>query len=251
MNAFGKLLAFLNLFAGVTLLAWSVSIYANQVDWLDRKSDAGTTEGQITQMKKEIDRHTRSITATQASYGAEASEVARLEAARDYRKAGYAQRLTQARTGSFTVQLPQPPLGPNSNYTDLPGLHTFTDLKRSGPAILGADNRPLRGTKFLEDEFVRQVRQAEQLRKGDPNAPINIANVNQLGIDNLRMLQGLLSDQVNALDVAIGKQKDVQANLGEESEYLTDKRINWQADLQVLQRRQQQLENRLTRLGGK
>lgn len=251
MSGFGKLLAFLNLFAGVTLLAWSVSIYANRVDWLDSKTDAGTTEGQITQMKKEIDRLSRAITDAQASYGTEAGEVAKLEAARDYRKLGYAQRLAQARTGSFTVQLPQPPLGPNANYTDLPGLRTFTDLKRGGPAILGADNRPLRGTKFLEDEFVRMVRQAQQLRQGDPNAPINVANVNQLGIDNLRKLQGLLSDQVNALDVAIGKQKDVQANLGEESEYLQDKRINWEADLQVLQRRTQQLESRLTLLGGK
>lgn len=251
MTGFGKLLAFLNLFAGVTLLAWSVSIYTNRVAWLDRKSDAGTTEGQITKMKKEIDRLSRSIADAQASYGTEASEVARLEAARDYRRLGYAQRLTQARTGSFTVQIPQPGLAPNSNYTDLPGLRTFTDLKRTGPAILGADNRPLRGTKFLEDEFVREVRKAEQLRKGVPNAPIAIANVNQLGIDNLRKLQGLLSDQVNALDVAIGKQKDVQANLGEESEYLTDKRINWEADLQVLQRRKQQLETRLTLLGGK
>ena len=55
----GKLLVFVNLMASVGLMAWALSLYTNRVDWLDATTAEGKTDGQITLLKKEIDRLTK------------------------------------------------------------------------------------------------------------------------------------------------------------------------------------------------
>ena len=57
MTGIGKLLVFLNLIAAAALLTWGLSAYANSPNWVDSKSADGTAvEGEISLLKKEIDK---------------------------------------------------------------------------------------------------------------------------------------------------------------------------------------------------
>ncbi len=247
MTTFGKVLAFVNLVVGLSLLAWGVSVYANRVDWVDRKTDTETVEGEITKLKKEIDKLARSVADADAAYADRTAALAAAEAQRDYRKAKLDARLNEARRGTFKVQLP---------FANNP---SFVNVDQEGPPILAPDGKPLRGVDVLTKEFNDQVRQAQLHRQGDqpvqPNQWNNLQALVQpnvlanLGIDDLRTLHGKLSDAVAAEDVAIGKQRDVLTNLRDESAYLADNRVNWAAQLQTLERRQKQLEDRLRELG--
>jgi chromosome segregation ATPase len=248
MTTFGKVLAFVNLVVGLSLLAWGVSVYANRVDWVDRKTDTGTEEGEITRLKKEIDKLTRSVADTDAAYATRSDYLVKLEAQRDYRKAKLDARLAEARRGTFKVQVP------------LANDPSFVDVDNDkGPPVLAPDGKPLRGVDVLTKEFNDQVRQAQLHRQGEkpvqPNewndlrALVTNERLATLGIDDLRTLHGRLSDAVAAEDVAIGKQRDVLTNLRDEAAYLADNRVNWAAQLQTLERRQKQLEDRLRELG--
>src|SRR5688500_15727849 len=104
MTTFGKLLAFLNLVVGVSLLAWAVSVYANRADWVDRKSGTDSVEGEISKLKKEIDRLPKSVADADAAYGRESAGLAGAEARRFYRKRRLDARIAQARQGTFRVQ---------------------------------------------------------------------------------------------------------------------------------------------------
>ena len=249
MTTFGKVLAFVNLVVGVSLLAWAVSVYANRADWVDSKSDAGTDEGQITQLKKEIDRLQKSVADADLAYGQESLALATAEFRQSYRERKLDDRVRQARLGAFKVQ---------KVYERDPAF-TNVDDDTGGP-ILGPDNRtPLRGVDALVKDFNEQVRQGELHRRGDrPVQPNEWANLPALlgqdrfptlGIDDLRTLHGLLSDQVAAVDVAANKQRDILVNLRNEADHLTDLRVDWTTRLQTLERRQQQLDGRLSELG--
>ncbi|HET6574978.1 MAG TPA: hypothetical protein VFG68_15335 [Fimbriiglobus sp.] len=248
MTTFGKVLAFVNLVVGVSLLAWAVSVYANRTDWVDSKSDAGTADGQITQLKKEIDRLQKSIAGADAAYGQESLTLATEEYRQSYRKVRLDDRIRQARLGTFRVQ---------NVYPSDPAFVNVDDNK--GGPILGPDNRtPLRGVDALTKDFNEQVRQGELHHRGDkPVQPNEWANLPALlaqdrfptlGIDDLRTLHGLLSDRVAAVDVAANKQRDALVNLRNEAEHLTDLRVDWTTRLQTLERRQRQLESRLRAL---
>lgn len=250
MMTFGKVLAFVNLVVGVSLFAWAVSVYGNRADWVDRKSDAGAAEGQITKLKKEIDRLQKSIADADAAYGKESVALANAETRRYYRKAKLDARLQQARQGTFKVQ---------KAYERDPA-YTNVEDDTGAPILDPVGKNPLRGVDALVKDFNEQVRQGELHRRGDkpvqqnewanPQALLAPDRFPTLGIDDLRVLHGLLSDQIAALDVAANKQRDVLVNLRNEAELLTDLRVDWTTRLQSLERRQKQLEDQLRRLGG-
>ena len=207
MMTFGKLLAFVNLVVGVSLLAWAVSVYANRADWVDRKSDTDSTEGEITTLKKEIDRLQKSVVDANAAYGQRRRPPWRpAETQRTYRKRKLDARIAEARQGTFKVQ---------KTFPNNPAFVNVDD--NAGDPILGPDNKPLRGVDALVRDFNEQVRQAELHRRGDqpvqqnqwanPQALFNQDVFPTLGIDDLRTLHGLLSDQVAAVEVAANKQR--------------------------------------------
>jgi hypothetical protein len=248
MTTFGKLLAFLNLVVGVSLLTWGVSVYANRADWVDRKSDTESVEGQITTLKKEIDRLQKSAVDANAAYGQRSVALASAETQRTYRKRKLDARIAEARQGTFKVQ---------KTFPNNPAFVNVDD--NAGAPILGPDNKPLRGVDALVRDFNEQVRQAQLHRRGDQpvqqndwanwQALLGQDRFPTLGIDDLRTLHGLLSDQVAAVDVAANKQRDILVNLRNEADHLTDLRVDWTTRLQTLERRQQQLEGRLRDLG--
>jgi hypothetical protein len=250
MTTFGKVLAFVNLVVGVSLLAWAVSVYANRADWLDRKTDGGAAEGEVTRLKKEIDRLQKAVADADQAYGQEMVGLANAETRRYYRKRKLDARIQQARQGTFKVQ---------KAYERDPAYTNVDD--DTGAVILDpVGKNPLRGVDALVRDFNDQVRQGELHRRGDkPVEQAEWANwpallgqdrFPTLGIDDLRVLHGLLSDQIAAIDVAAAKQRDVLANLRNEAEHLTDLRVDWTTRLQSLEDRQRQLENRLRALDG-
>jgi hypothetical protein len=248
MTTFGKVLAFLNLVVGMSLLAWGVSVYANRASWVDQKTGTESIEGEISKLKKEIDRYSKSVTDADTSYGSASAALAGIEGNRTYRKRKLDARIAQARLGTFKVQ---------KTYERDPAFVNVDD--DTGAPILGPDNKPLRGVDALVKDFNEQVRQGELHRRGDqpvqqndwanPQALLAPERLPTLGIDDLRTLHGLLSDQMAAVDVAADKQREVLVNLRNEAEHLTDLRVGWATRLQTLERRQKQLEDRLRELG--
>ena len=254
----GKLLVFVNLVASVGLMAWSLSLYTNRVDWLDTTTADGKVEGQITVLNNEIKRLTKAVAETQAGYSAKKYALAASEEKLDTRARAFATRLSQARNGRFKVQL----------TTDAGAFGTGVtyDVTKEGGDVLGPDNKPLRGLKTLQDEFAAEVRAIEQLQNGQAllteaqwmevvsgtTALPQVAELTpKLGITDLRRLHTTLSDLINRDESAVGKQKAVEANLQDEASYLGEKRVNWLAELQVLQRRERQLNDRIRSVTGK
>lgn len=260
MSALGKFLAFANIFFSVGLLSWAVSIYANRLDWTDRTSDTGTVKGEITQLKEEIDRISKSLGDLQGVYADRLNNpvtgLLSREAVRDFRAQRYRERLESARKGAYRQQLEAP---------GSVGQSVFTDLSKEGPPILGPDNQPLRGLDALRADLDRAVRESQELIQGTQpmtdadwmafeqltaNAQAFNDRLAQLGITDLRKAHGLLSDRVSVADTAILKQKEILGNLRDEATLLSSLQTNWLTQLQTLERRENQLERRLQALGG-
>jgi len=254
----GKLLVFVNLAVSVGLLAWSLSLYSNRVDWLDTATADGKTEGQISVLKKEIERLSKAVAETQAGYSAKKYSLAASEETLDGRARVFARRLDQARSGRFKVQLTTD----GGSF----GAGVTYDVAKEGGDILGPDNKPLRGLQTLQTEFAAEVRTIEQLQNGQGvlteaqwaevvSGAMTLAQVAELtpklGLGDLRRLHTTLSDLITRDEVAVGRQKGVEVNLKDEATYLGEKRVNWLAELQTLQRRERQLLGRLGAAGGK
>ena len=251
MTTLGKVLAFLNIVGAVGILTWAVSAHANRVDYLDRKSGTETIKGQISQMRAEIDATTKAISESQSAYGGHMAMVTLNEARRDYRKSKFQERLAQARKGVFRVQLPA--VEP-----------VFTDLDKEGPIVLGPDNQPLRGIENTQADLNVEVRSADVLIRGPQplteadwqkvpeiikNAPQFATLLENRGIGDFRRLHGILSDEIARTDEATQRQQVIATNLRDEARFLSDYRVNWSAELLTLERRQKQLQGRLTELG--
>jgi hypothetical protein len=252
MTRLGKLLVFVNLAVSVGLMAWALSLYTNRVNWLDATTAEGKVEGQITTLKKEIDRLTKAIAETQQGYAGRRYALAATEERLDTRDRVFKQRLEQARNGRFKVQL--------TTDKGAFGEGVMYDVTREGGDILGPDDKPLRGLKTLQDEFAAEVRAIEQLQVGQGRLPeaqwMDIAGGNvplpqvaeltpKLGIGDLRKLHGVLSDLIKRDESAVNRQVALETSLGGESDYLADKSVGAMIDLQTLQRRERQLQKRL------
>lgn len=255
MTAIGKLLVFVNVFLGVGLLAWGVSVYGNRVDYLDQTVDGASVPGKIKEAKAEIDKLTKAVADAQTGYADRRRKLEVAEARRDARQREFARRMTAARTGQVRVQLTED----SGAY----GAGVMYDIRREGPVVTGPDGQPLDGLKVLQDKFADETRRIETLVKGKAPATADTwqavrsgtTNLDQvaalqadLGINDLRELRLVLSDLIRLDDTALGKQRAVQSNLGEEAGFLADRRVNVAAELQTLDLRQRQLADRLKQL---
>ena len=257
MTAIGKLLVFVNVFLGVGLFAWGLSVYGNRVDYLDRTVDGAKVTGKIGEAKAEIDKLTKAIGDAQAGYVGRRTKLEAAEARRDARQREFARRMAVAQTGQIRAQLTED----RGAY----GEGVMYDIRREGDVVKGPDGQPLDGLKVLQDKFADETRKIETLVKGKTPAtadtwqgiragttPLDQVAALQadLGINDLRELRLVLSDLIRLDDVALGKQRAVQANLSEEGAFLADRRVNVAAELQTLDLRQRQLADRLKQLSG-
>jgi hypothetical protein len=258
MTKIGKLLVFVNIFFSVGLLTWAVSMYTNRIDWLDSTNADGKVEGQISTLKKEIDRLSRAITDANAGFIGKKYLMASAEERSDTRSRVFADRLNQARNGKFKLQL--------TSDKGAFGEGVMYDIEREGTDILGPDNKPLRGVKTLQDEFAAEVGAIKLLQAGNAvmteqqwmeilSGQTTVAQVQEmlpkLGINDLRRLHATTSDLIARDEAVIVRQRVAETNLKDESVYLSEKRINWVAELQTLKRREEQLLKAIEKLGGK
>ena len=240
MTKLAKFLVFLTLFLGVGLFAWGLSAYTARADTLAK--DAGATA----LAQDEIKRLSADIAATNAAYDRRRRELLAAEAVRDRRQLGYDARLREARNGRLVEQLPQ-------------ADGVFTDLTKQGPPALGSDGQPLEGLAVLNNKFADETRQIETLIKGERQpaeadwqrlgataTAEEVAGLQPaLGIDSLRRLQGLLSSRVRLEEIALDATRAVQAGLSDEAAYLSERRVNARAELELLKVRGRQLQRRL------
>jgi len=270
MTAVGKLLAFVNLFVAIALVTWSTSAYVNRSDWVDGEdANKAPVPGQISKMDAEIKKLTKSISDSQASYGDRKTKLETAEKDLDYRRAQFKKRLDTAEgdldpKGSFHEQVPQD--------STKPGGAAFTDLEAPGKVIVTPDGKPLRGLKSLRIDYDRETKEAVRFmngRKLTPEEQTLLAkipsltatefaelieppkdkNLDILGFYTMRDLHSMLTDRVKTTNVAVEQQRVIMTNLRDESRFLGDNRVNWIVQLQILERRQRQLEKRLAELG--
>lgn len=251
MTAVGKLLVFLNLFVAVVLVTWATSLYANRLDWLDRKTEDGeVVKGQISTLKREIEETTRLVVASQDAYGKRDGVLAALETERFYRAAQFDARLARAKTGEVKgadgpfrtiVKLGDAKakkLSPLLTLFPKQVTNGLVDVDSPGDSETTDKDKKLalRGTKDIQDELVRQL-DATKTATDD--------------ILKFRTEFAAASDQI----VIVGKQTDVQneilANLLEQGKYLGSAQVNWDEELRTVLTRKRQLEARLDGLGVK
>jgi hypothetical protein len=266
MTGFGKFLAFLNIFASITMLSWTLSAYVNRLDWVDTKSAEGaSTPGQINRFKKDVDDLRKMVEDAHNQYGQQANILGTVESNKYFRSTELKRRMSEARgigadgqpqESVFRVQKPEP----GSALTDL------TTPPASLKVIQDPSDKPLRGLASLRADFdkesgiIRTILLGKAGKLSTDEQLNTIADlpttefdtqVTGLGLEDLRRMHGLMSDRIALADIAIVKQKEIRMNLREQAIYLADKKINWIAELQALEIRSNQLQNRLKFYAGK
>jgi hypothetical protein len=234
MTTIGKLLAFVNLLVGVAMVTWSVSLYTQRPGWFDPKPESvgpGQSPASFALLKDEIDSLGRAATGGSANWGAQRNRLEKLEKQRATRLKGYAERINWATNGK--------PGDPNETGFFAPVYDSATgliDLTRTGAAIVGPDNKPLRGAGKLGktytedvDEVVRRAKESTELRTKFASLGTEVAGV------ELRVLKmGVIRDAVQS-----------------ELLYLGTFELNVYETRQTVLQRKRQLAGRLAGLGVK
>lgn len=230
-----KVLVYVNLFIGVGLFAWALSLYANRLDYFDRKDATPPVEGRFTALKGEITKANETIAAAQKAYAFKAEQARVFEAFRDFRLARLNERLAQVRQGNNpNIFFHQQVLLRDPNFPGLIDVGQPGGPPVQGPPVKGVRNNDLQGLGFLQAQMATAVREETALKT-------RIAEARKKLDD--------LSTRVEAVQAEAFKQKDIRANLDKQQDYLADVQVNWDERLRVLQRRQTQLQVRLEQLG--
>jgi hypothetical protein len=101
MTLFGKLLVLLNLALALVLAAWSLNIYANGIDWTDRKDTKSTPPrlGQFAIRKEKLDELWKGVPPAQQDWLRERAQLAREEKRLADERAWYDQAIRYVLTG--------------------------------------------------------------------------------------------------------------------------------------------------------
>jgi hypothetical protein len=160
MTLIGKLLAYLNLLAGLGILAWSTTLYTQRPGWFNPIPDSispGQNPESFKQMQAEIDLLFRTATAARTNWGSQSKTLEGLEAKRTDRLKKYDERLNWARNGN-------PGNDGNGFYEPVYDKSTgLLDLGTVGAPIKGADNKPLKGAEKLMANFNTDVDEVARL----------------------------------------------------------------------------------------
>jgi hypothetical protein len=267
MTGFGKFLAMMNILVSITMLSWTLSAYVNRLDWVDTKNAEGAnTPGQISRFKKEVDDLQKLVVDAHNQYGVQANSVATVESTRYFRSEELKRRMNEARGIDPKTGLPTESVFRVQRNEVGSSLTDLTAPANTLKVIQDPSDKPLRGLASLRADFdkesgiIRVIKLGkagklstdEQLNTiADLPAAEFDAQVTGLGLEDLRRMHGLISDRIALADIAIVKQKEIRANLREQAVYLADKKINWLAELQALEIRSRQLQDRLKFYAGK
>jgi hypothetical protein len=239
MTFLGKLLVFLNVLLATALLAWALSLYTNRVDW-----PAAEYRGKY---DKADEFREKKLAALPGDF-AKAIAAANLQYADARLAVGDAERQLAARLAAWQQKLALAGLDKGGKFFELvrPGAKAGTplsdrlDLATEADAAVTKVTRkdgtaaPLRGLAELEREWkgLTQATTAEKLR------------YKTLGDDLAK-----IDDEVRDANVAIGRYRVALAQWADEKATLADVRVNADAQLITLLKRNDQLRERLKSFG--
>jgi hypothetical protein len=240
MTKFAKALVFVNLFVGMALFAWAMSLYSNKLAYFDQKDAEPPVEGLFTKLKREVDELTPAVTASQIAYARKAEQARALEQERLFRRDKLNDRLALVRQGDderiiFRMPLPQPANDPL--LRDLPEpirAPALFDVRQDGPPVKSARDRDLQGLGYLRSEMAKSVKEEKDT---------------VLRIREARKKLDELNTEMDKTQVEVFAQKVIRLNLIDQRDFLGDARINWDEQLKTLERRQTQLNARLAEMG--
>lgn len=241
MTILGKLLAFLNLVAGIGIITWSVSVLTLPPAWFEpipEGVDKGHSPVTFAMMKSEADRLGREANVASGRWGAELTVLEETEKRWKARRKVYAQRLELARNGDKD--------GNNAFFEpEFEKDTTFLDTTKVGKAIIGADNQPLKGAEKLLDKFnantktiAERAKEIETLRKqqGFDDLPNNVVSLTtKIGIAEARQL----------------KMNEIRDTVQSELFFLSTFEVNVFETRETVLRRKRQLAARLDELKSK
>ena len=225
MTSIGKLLVFANLFLSVTLLSWALSLYANQVPWLNQTTkDGETMKGKLTLLQEELATLSKSIAETSEIYGRRWEDLLAQEAYRQRRSEFYEANLNRARRGDAVGG------GVFREFQLVGGVGPLINIGEPGRVVNDAYERPLRGLKDIQEELDRSLADASTYRK----------TILQHRTDHERT-----SAVIRDLDLRSAAERTILKNLQDEEKYLSSLQVNWDEELRVLLARKSQLERQL------
>lgn len=230
MTLIGKLLAFLNLVAGLGLLTWSVTVYTLRPGWFDPIPEGGVSPGSMPENFKmiaaEVDSLSRAATASTASAATQRTIFDNLEKKRADRLKKYEERINWAKNGNPKDQAGfYEPL-----YEKDSGL---LDLDNHGDAIKGSDELPLKGSEKLLTNLVADTKMVDQL---------------QAGINEDRAKFSALRDQILGVELRLLRMTEIRESVQAELFYLSSFEANAYETRETVFRRKKQLDNRLKEL---
>jgi hypothetical protein len=248
MTFIGKTLAFLNLIIGLGIVSWSASVYFQRPSWFDAPlegvPDRGSSPKLFSQMKKETEALTRAANIASGMWGKNLKALEQLEDRRDRRKAEFEQRLVWTRTGNdkddgkafYKPVYEKDSTGKDTSVMKLYDLDAAgAQTQVLGEAVLGPDGIPLKGSETLLTNF-----------SGDVKKVIELSDL----ISEHRKKYAELSTEILKDEDRLLRMIKIRDSVQGELFYLSSFEVNVYEARETVIRRQRQLVNRLTELGG-
>ncbi|MDY3553070.1 hypothetical protein R5W24_002161 [Gemmata sp. JC717] len=252
MTAIGKLLAFLILVVGLTMMTWAVGVYAQRPAWFNPLPEGGADKGagaaSYAELKAEIDSLNEAAKAASGLWGDSLKSLEAHEQFRANRRNGYARLIEYAHKGNpkdlIDPANPKsgkgfylPVVDPRTRLYDL----TFDAAGRpKGEAVLGSEvgpdgkALPLPGLDALTNSVAADAQRIELLTKE---------------IADQRRLFDTLSADVLATEKRLVAMNTIRDSVQAELFFLSTFEVNVFETRETVLRRDRQLRDQLKRLG--
>jgi hypothetical protein len=246
MTAIGKLLALLNLVAGLGILAWSVTIYVERPGWFDKAPDGvdkGNSPVGFEQLKAETDALGRAAGVASAAWGTHLQTLEEREKYRADRRKAFDDRRRWAYKGHPNDKVdPVNPKSPGKGFYEpvIDPASKLYDLSvdakgiPKGKAVVGTDGVPLPGVEGLAGSISGDTAEIAKLTE---ETIAQRAELNKLNA------------QVVAVEVRLLKMGEIRDSVQAELFFLSTFEVNVFETRETVLRREKQLRRSLRTLG--
>lgn len=244
MAAIGKLLALLNLVAGLGILTWSVTVYVQRPGWFDPAPevvDKGNNPVGFAQLKTETDALSRAAAVASETWGNHLKALEEREKLRADRRAAFNERRVWMYKGNpkdladkdnpkSGKGFYEPVIDPATKLHDL----ALAAGKPKGAAVLGYDNNPLPGLEGLGASISGDTAQILELDA-------------QIAAQRKEFLK--VTADVSAMEIRAIKMGAIRDSIQSELFFLSTFEVNVYETRETVFRRERQLRERLRILG--
>ncbi len=238
MTFIGKLLSYLNLILGLGILAWSTSEFALRPGWFEpipERIEKGNDPVNFAMIKDEAESLARSANLASGIWGDNLKTLQASEKRRNDRRKELDRRLAWTKKGNPGDKAGAAFYNPLYEKDEAGKDTSYLDLTALGQPVIGPDARPLRGVDTLMTGFTDDVKEVERLALLNAKHRDAVLDLNQ---------KVLVDDARLAAMIAV--REAVQAELF----HLATFEVNVYETRATVFRRQRQLSQRLTELGG-